>query len=304
VDGVTRTVLVACDGDDQAPLAFADVVAPLLAAPVTLVSVRATSDRAGGETDSSSRIVAGARVELAASAAAGLRRVMLAEAPVLTVLGSSFGAPLGRVRLGTTGERVLHGAAGPVVVVPRGVGARPLNAIAVGLLPTADSLQALELAVSLAAAAAVGLLVLTVLPRSPSAHDAAAFASAVAPACTPSGPPAVILRSAIMAAVADAAPPFALSPAARSAAAPPASVARAPRATEAPPVEPMVLIGDAVDALLRTSRRVGLLVLGSRAYGPPGLVAPGGVARRVLADARCPVLLSPRAQAPAHAVVA
>ena len=61
-------------------------------------------------------------------------------------------------------------------------------------------------------------------------------------------------------------------------------------------IEPLVLIGDPADALLRVSGRAGLLVLGSRAYGPPGVVLPGGAARRVLAGARCPVLLVPRAE--------
>ncbi len=57
---------------------------------------------------------------------------------------------------------------------------------------------------------------------------------------------------------------------------------RAPRAAAgAFAVEPLVLIGDPADALLRVSGRAGLLVLGSRAYGPPGVVLPGGAARRV-----------------------
>ncbi|MDA0184732.1 universal stress protein, partial [Solirubrobacter phytolaccae] len=59
-------------------------------------------------------------------------------------------------------------------------------------------------------------------------------------------------------------------------------------------VEPLVLVGDAADALIRATGRLGLLVLGSRGYGPPGVVLPGGAARRVLANARCPVLLVPR----------
>jgi hypothetical protein len=36
-------------------------------------------------------------------------------------------------------------------------------------------------------------------------------------------------------------------------------------------------------------------VLGSRAYGPAGVVLPGGAARQVLGAACCPVLLVPRA---------
>ena len=62
------------------------------------------------------------------------------------------------------------------------------------------------------------------------------------------------------------------------------------------PVEPQMLVGEPVDALLRATARLSLLVLGSRAYGPPGVVLPGGVTRRVLNGARCPVLVVPRAQ--------
>jgi nucleotide-binding universal stress UspA family protein len=107
------------------------------------------------------------------------------------------------------------------------------------------------------------------LRRSPSAADAAAFAALVAPSFSLSGPPAQTLRSAILAA--------------------------------ARPVvaEPLVLVGDAADSLLRMSRRAGLLVLGSRGYGPPGVVLPGGAAGLVLAGAGCPVLLVPRASVPA-----
>jgi hypothetical protein len=56
-----------------------------------------------------------------------------------------------------------------------------------------------------------------------------------------------------------------------------------------------VLVGDPIDTLLRASARLGMLVLGSRAYGPPGVVLPGGAARGTLAGARCPVMLVPRA---------
>ncbi len=126
------------------------------------------------------------------------------------------------------------------------------------------------------------LLVLAVLRRSPTAANAAAFAAAVAPTFSLFGPPSRILRSAILAA---------------------AHAALGPHAPRSPgtaaggfAVEPLVLIGDAADALLRITGRAGLLVLGSRAYGPPGVVLPGGAARRVLAGARCPVLLVPRAE--------
>ena len=98
------TVLVACDSSDQAPIAFGRVVAPLLGARVALVNVRAGDDLAGGEADDGGPLVTGARVEMAASAAAGLQRLIMSERPVLTVLGSSHEASHGRVR----GERLIE----------------------------------------------------------------------------------------------------------------------------------------------------------------------------------------------------
>jgi len=285
---IRPTVLVACDSSDQAPIAFGRVVAPLLDARLALVNVRMGDELAGGEADDGGPAVSGARVETAASAAAGLQRLIVSERPVLTVLGSSHEAAHGRVRMGTTTERVLHGAGGPVAVVPRGLGERPLGAVAVGLLPTADSLRALPTAVALARAAGVPLLVMAVLRQSPTAANAAAFAAAVAPSFSLSGPPSKILRSAIMAATRAA-----LAPESPRASAVPRSPGAAAGAFA---IEPLVLIGDPADALLRVSGRAGLLVLGSRAYGPPGVVLPGGAARRVLTGARCPVLLVPRAE--------
>jgi nucleotide-binding universal stress UspA family protein len=150
----------------------------------------------------------------------------------------------------------------------------------VGLLPSADSRRALRAGAALARAAGVPLLVLIVLRRSPSSADAAALAARLAPPLSfrSEGPPAEILRAAIIAAAReDGAEPDEWSSAGEL------------------DVEPLILIGDAADALLRASGRLGVLVLGSRAYGPPGVVLPGGAARRVLANARCPVLMVPRA---------
>lgn len=59
-------------------------------------------------------------------------------------------------------------------------------------------------------------------------------------------------------------------------------------------VDPSILVGDPADTLVRASAGVDLLVLGSRAYGPGGTVLAGGVARRVLAGAHCPVIVVPR----------
>lgn len=75
-----------------------------------------------------------------------------------------------------------------------------------------------------------------------------------------------------------------------------AGAAAAPPEPEVPPsAELRVLDGHAGAALLREGDDVDLLVLGSRGYGPPGTVLLGSVSRRVVAHARCPVLVVPRA---------
>lgn len=274
-----RVVLAACDDEDRSPVAFARSVAPLLGARVVPVAVRSSGSLAGGEADpvGERTAVAGARVERAASAAAGLQRLIATDRPVLTVLGSAHDATHGRVRVGGTAERVLHGAASAVAVVPRGHGERPLGTVGVGLLPTSDSRRALRAAAALARAAGAPLLVLTVLRRSPDPADAARFAACLAPAQAPEerGDAAGILRAAIDAAAREDEP-----------------------AGSTLVVEPLVLVGDPIDTLLRASPRLGVLVLGSRAYGPPGVVLPGGAARGTLAGARCPVMLVPRAELP------
>jgi hypothetical protein len=275
---VRRIVLAACDDEDRSPVAFARAVAPLLGARVVPVRVRASGALAGVEPDTADRIaIPGARVEHAASAAAGLQRLIATDRPALTVLGSAHDAAHGRVRVGGTAERVLQGAAGAVAVVPRGYGERPLDRVGVGLLPTADSRRALRAAVVLARAARAPLLVFTVLRRSPDPDDAARLAARLASSTGPEerGDAAGILRAALEAAVHEQVDAAGLV------------------------VEPRVLVGDPVDTLLRASARLGVLVLGSRAYGPPGVVLPGGAARGTLAGARCPVLLVPRAGAAA-----
>jgi nucleotide-binding universal stress UspA family protein len=288
-------VLVAWDpaSADRSAVAFGLRVARSLRTRASVVGVQAADSLSGDAADDapeseqafadlafSLRGDADLRRVRAASAAAALQRLIAAELPLVTVLGSAHGAPLGRVALGATAERVLHGAAAAVAVVPRGDGRRT-GPVAVGLLPTPDGRRALRLAARLARAAGALLEVLTVLRRSPDLAEAEALAAGLAVggerATATAGGPAAVLRAAIVAAVAADAPDQ---------------------------LDVRVLVGDPTDALLRTSAHAGLLVLGSRAYGPPGVVLPGGAARRVLGAARCPVVLTPRAEVPAPEPVA
>jgi nucleotide-binding universal stress UspA family protein len=59
-------------------------------------------------------------------------------------------------------------------------------------------------------------------------------------------------------------------------------------------IEPELHVDDPASVLLGASEHVGLLVCGSRGYGPLRSVLLGGVSRRLVDGARCPVLVLPR----------
>ena len=59
-------------------------------------------------------------------------------------------------------------------------------------------------------------------------------------------------------------------------------------------VEPELHVDDPANVLLAVSAHVDLLVCGSRGYGPLRSVLLGGVSRRLVDDAHCPVLVLPR----------
>jgi nucleotide-binding universal stress UspA family protein len=58
-----------------------------------------------------------------------------------------------------------------------------------------------------------------------------------------------------------------------------------------------VSVGAPADELVAATRRLDLLVMGSRMSGPPGAVRLGAVSRAVLERAACPVMLVPRGAA-------
>ena len=64
-------------------------------------------------------------------------------------------------------------------------------------------------------------------------------------------------------------------------------------------------VDEPADALVRVSEHLDLLVCGSRGYGPVRAVLLGGVSRRVVTEAHCPVIVLPRGvQAPLEALTA
>jgi nucleotide-binding universal stress UspA family protein len=84
--------------------------------------------------------------------------------PELVVLGSSARGAVGSVLLGGLGERIVHAAACPVAIVPKGY-SRPQNGVRVvgaAFAPTPEGHEALQAAAALARAAGVRLRAITV----------------------------------------------------------------------------------------------------------------------------------------------
>jgi nucleotide-binding universal stress UspA family protein len=186
----------------------------------------------------------------------------------LIVVGSTKRSRAGRVLPGSTAERVLHGAECAVALAPKGYRRRPIETVAVGFVDTPEGRAALAAAHELARRAGARLRAVAVL------HPSGGLDAALAEGTPPQR--AHILeghhRTAIETALAKA-------------------VAALPPGVE---VRPEIHVDDPADVLLRISAQVDMLVCGSRGYGPIRSILLGGVSRRVIDGARCPVLVLPR----------
>ncbi len=191
----------------------------------------------------------------------------------LVVIGSAHRAGPYRLLLGDTAAGLLPGAPCAVAVAPRGLapGGRRLRTIGVGYDGSREARAALELARALADRAGAGLRVCAVAPRPP-----APWPTSVSAAWPEPEPDAAAARTA-----------------GRMAAEGMAEAGG--RATGA------ALVGDAGAALVRCSRDLDLLVLGSRSYGPVRRLLLGSTSTKLVHRSACPVLVLPRSAAAAAA---
>lgn len=179
----------------------------------------------------------------------------------LIVLGSTHRAGLGRVLPGATARRLLNGTPCAIAVAPRGYVADELRVIEVGFEPSTQARAALEAAANLGRVAQATLRVIAIDPL---------------PAAPPSSPQRV----------ADVAARFDLQAELHEA------VSRLPAELRALPIFEH---GDPGDRLLaRAGEGVDLLVVGSRGYGPLRVVLLGSVSVKIVENAPCPVLVTPR----------
>ena len=235
--------------------------------------------RAGGQRGGAKRFLESREVQAeyrvvgSGSAAHGLDDVAEAERASMIVVGSERHGARRRISPGSTGERLLHGAICPVAVAPRGFREHdwdtPVKRIGVSFVDTPEAHEALRFAAELAKDTAASLALYTVIARR---------AEVFSP---------IIGRDAEEAFLATV-----REDVARRAERARKSLPEGVEATEE------LLEGDTVDALAALDEReIDLLVCGSRGYGPVRRVLLGGVLRKLIRRAACPVVVVPRGAA-------
>ncbi|MGT2425612.1 universal stress protein [Amnibacterium kyonggiense] len=281
---MSAPVLAAYKGDAGPDvLAFASRFATAAGRPLRVVTVypvgapigmgRVDSEWVAYNREEAERVLDGARAALAGSDATfhavaaesaprGLHEQLeRAGAHAVAVLGSKPTAGVRRTAVGSTAERLLTGAPGPVVLVPwdyeESVPDRT-GRVAVAFIDTPDGRAALSGARAVAAELSAALEVVSVLPDT-------------------------LVRPAL-------GEPRRFAQAQRE------DFAAAARRVVGAGETLRLLDGPVVDALADLRPDVtDLLVCGSRGYGPARRVLLGGVSARLLRHARVPVMVVPRA---------
>jgi nucleotide-binding universal stress UspA family protein len=281
---------------DRAPVRFGVAAARFTGAPLIIVSVcarrLATPDceaLAPEARDALEALQADLDVELevreveATSAPRALHEAAESEGAALLVVGSTYRAAAGRLLPGSTADRLLHGAPCAVAVAPHGWEPRgKLDPIGVAYVDTEEGREALRAAHDLARKAGATLRVLTaVSPHLGIPAGADTYKAGRAPTSAEDVDGAHELRAER------------------------AVRARLDELDGDVTAEVDVFVDDPADALVPVSEHLDLLVCGSRGYGPLRAVLLGGVTRRVIAAASCPVIVLPRGvKAPLAALAA
>jgi nucleotide-binding universal stress UspA family protein len=274
-------IIVGYDGGGQAADAFA--LGRLLAGPLEAELTAACVYPSGpGGAEWGEEVRGGAERQLAAiandgevrrvavsssSAARGLMELAESEHADLLVVGSPDHGKVGDALLGSVARSLLHGAPCAVAVAPKGYDERavgPPRTIGVGYNASPEAQLALDGAVRLAEACKARLRLIAVI------HQRDLFPDAAWLAGLRDYPNAY--RRELQLRLEHA-------------------VAEAPAKLDA---RGRVVVGSTSGSLRRAGRRLDLLVLGSRGYGPVKRVLLGSVAGALLRAAPCPVVVWPR----------
>lgn len=278
---------------DRAPVEFGVAAARFTGAPLIVASVQAGAPglAASGQVDpdlfedcseqlgliDADLHAAGIRVECRVleglTAARALHEAAEELGAALLVVGSSRRSGIGHVLLGSTAQRIMHGAPCPVAVAPHEwTGDGEPRTIGVAFVDTPEGQEALQGAYALARRAGAHLRVVQVVKLTPRMYRE------VEPS---------YVAGQLGKDLEDIEGEHRLA------------VERRLRATIAAlgddvTIEAEAVIGDPADVLVDVSRHLDLLVCGSRGYGPLRAVMLGSVSRRVTAEAHCPVVVLPR----------
>jgi nucleotide-binding universal stress UspA family protein len=211
--------------------------------------------------------VARTRVVADASPARALRNAAEAERADLIVVGSTHHGAVGRVLAGDVAAGTLHGSRCAVAVAPRGYAAAdhgPLRRIGVGFDGSEQSREALALAAALARPSGAAVRASCVVVPAPRPATEAA------------------LSDAWLAVERDEAD---------------ANLRQALGAVAGIDAVGETTVGDPLAELVRLSRDVDLLVIGSHGRGRVRRLLLGSTAAALAREAHCPVLVVPRAGA-------
>lgn len=202
------------------------------------------------------------------SAAGALHAEAQAEQAQIIVVGSSHHGAMGRMLLGTVTQEVLDAAPCAIAVAPPGLAAKPeirFSRVAVGFDDTPTAHDALAVAHSFARRAGAEIRLLWAAHLAMRALPIA-FTGYMNPDYFEE------VRAGVEDRLEQAAAPLRQDVSVRT----------------------DIVPGETTSALIKQSERLDLLVLGSRGYGPLARVLLGSISRRVVNDARCPVLVVPR----------
>ena len=185
----------------------------------------------------------------------------------LLVVGATHHGVVGKLALGSTADRLLHGTTCPVAVAPLGFAERMrgIDRVGVAFIESEEGEEALRAAAALASACGADLYAATAVEPLPWSATRLA-------------------------------PPYDVEAHLKHQRQQAETTLRRALDDVRPVVESHieVLVDPPVIALEQFSNEVDLLVCGSRGYGPLGSVLLGGVSRRLAHRAACPVIVVPR----------
>jgi nucleotide-binding universal stress UspA family protein len=270
---MTPTFIAGFDGSDgsRAALHFAARLAEAVQAEITVVN-GADDSQPGAEQalEAMQEATVTRRMVRNGKGAQALIEAADELSAALIIVGAHEGKGMERLKLGSTAERVVHGAPCPVAIVPHSVGAGHPKTIAVAYDGREPAQTALAYAAALARTLSARLALIAVAePLAGGRWEGNGTDSRIqSPIVDHADTAAAALR-----------PEF--------------------------EVEVRTEVADPREAILAAcTDDVDLLVMGSRAYGPLHATLVGSVSKHVAAHSRCPVIVVPRQMQQVDAIVA